>query len=406
MSFIDPYNPICDILQFDIKSIPNLSKYSNILTLNLTNNKISSININYLPPNIKKLILTKNIIDIAIDTTVISAKIKHLVLNDNKISSFYGQNFKNITKLRIDSNQLTEFVFPPNIKHLDISGNKIKKLQNFPLSLLTINCGNNMLTELPTINENLIDLTCNLNGLNELPKLPDTLRLLDASDNLLNNITQLPNNLRDLFLNGNLLSEINALPEHLNDLNLDENQFVELPYLPTELKTLCIKKNLLKEINPSEIPLSITHLDISHNKLIKIPYVLHERIERFNYEGNCNITTTNKYSITPDDWDNDNDDTNHLYNSDNPFGNNDFFSPYETKPNYNQYSNYNNFNNPHLNQQRNFNKYQNHHNYSNFNNYSNYNAEYFNDTGKYNFVDINLKNPRCVSIYNTKTVEI
>jgi len=385
--------------------IPNLSNYVKITTLNMSNNIISTIDIKDLPPNLEKLILTKNNIGIAIDSTVIPGKIKKLFLNDNLISKFYGQNFKNLTKLSVSSNKLIEFVFPPNVKIVDISGNQLTKLPNFPSSLRAIDCGHNMLEKLPKLNDNLVELTVNLNRLSTLSDLPNTLISLDASDNLINSIIRLPDNLRDLNLNNNLLCEICILPESLTDLHLDDNSFTELPYLPSNITTICIKKNGIRQFNPDEIPLSVTHLDISHNKIHEIPLILKHRLDRFDYSGNSDTISSNaitRYTIDNDSYSNDDEnDYNHLFNSDDPFDNK-YFSEYNKTDYDNTHNPYSNYSNPNLNYQ----KYLNRQNKLNGYNAEYYGTDYFNDTTKYNFVDINLKNPRCVSVYNTKIIDI
>jgi Leucine-rich repeat (LRR) protein len=395
-----------------MSSIPDLSNYVNITTLNASHNYISTINIKELPPNLEKLILTKNNINISIDSTVIPGKIKKLFLNDNMISRFYGQNFKNITNLSLSSNKLTEFVFPPNVKKVDISGNKISKLTNFPSSLQTIDCGHNMLTTLPKINDNLIELIVNLNRLQTLFELPDTLISLDASDNLINSITSLPNKLRDLNLNNNLLPEICKLPETLNELHLDDNYFTEMPYLPENVVTVCINKNEIREFSPDEIPLSVIHLDVSYNKIHEIPLILKHRVDRFEYGGNGNSNVISnaitKYTLDKDSYSNDDDDFSHLYESDTPFDDT-YFSNYN-KPKYDNIHNpYSNYNNNHLNYQRNMERQNNinHYNAEYYDNYfGNDTTKYYNDTTKYNYVNINLKNPRCVSIFNTKIIDL
>ena len=445
MSIIDPNNHLLNISRHYMTSIPYLSNYVNITKLNMSVNLLCKIDPSNLPPNLTTLILSKNNIDIVIDKTIIPLNIKKLKLNDNKIPKFDGTGLINLKKLYISGNQLTEFIFPPNIENLDISNNALSVLDNFPQTLKIIDCGNNHLEYLPKINNDLIMMVCNLNRIDTLSNLPDTIKLLDASDNLIRSIKSIPNSMQDLKLSNNLLTEITCrLPPTLNELYLDNNTLSKIPKLPNSVKTICLQQNELEEIDIEDIPMYAEYIDVSNNRIKEIPEYLKKNIKTFKYAGNFENCDIDYKKLTIDDDDvsyyddslwNDDDDDNYAYlyknantnknknknkkeekknqgtiyeyfkdddanDPDNPYTSYDPNASYDPYPNYQNYNYNHNYN----------------HIYGNSNKFSPYrddsssykNLDYYkklhNTTTNTEYTNINLGNPCCLSVYNKKQI--
>lgn len=395
MSFVDSTIHTYELCNYSLAVMPDFSEYDNLTELNMSHNSFCTIDPVKLPPYLMKLILIKNNLNSTINHKVILSTITMLCLDENLIDVFDGRELRNLKQLSIKNNDLREFIFPPNISMLYISGNKITNLDDFPASLRAIDCSHNQLSQLPKINIGLTELLCNLNIIEELPDLPDSIMALDASDNLLRTIEQLPANLEDLTLNGNSLSDIScSLPKFLKELYLDDNQFTYLPPMPSYIEIICIKNNKITKLHSQEIPFNVNHLNISNNKLSEIPLILKNRIKEFIFSGNredsvqplgnpcvqplgnpCGqplgnpLDIVNTKGTTFDDY----------YHAD---------TANETS--YDESS-------PHTRKRS--------------NSYS-WDSDYlFNDTKtttyeKYNFVNVNLKNPCCVSVWSTGKIII
>jgi hypothetical protein len=389
MSFIDETKSSLDMSKSHIVAFPDLSQYTNITSLNVSHNYIYNLDVDFFPPYIKSLSLSNNHLTGCVDD-VLPLTIEKLKLDNNNISKFDGSKFLNLKELSIASNNLVCFTFPPNIESLDISTNKLLKLPRFPDSLKGIACSNNLLTTLPTMNESLKCLSCNINKIEFLPYLPASLRELDASDNVIHTVVNLPNSLRCLLLSNNKLSGITCKTlNNLETLDIDNNRLQQVPLLPKNIINVNLAYNKIEEIDHSDIPYTVDKLNISYNRILEIPSGFRARFAEFEYQGNKYATRDfdmKKYGISDENEYNDDDD-DYLMGSKNNIHNyfdkhkNDRYDPYDSDFRYgNSY---------------------NHESYKNLSYYDKlHNSVKYPDT----YTDDNLKNPYCVSVYNTKKI--
>ena len=151
-----------------------VSKLTHIETINLNNNRIK--NLRNLPQNLISLFASNNIID---SLEGIPPSIVMLYLDNNNLNcitlkpfnnimcischhnrirlvehipetlniALFGNNsfevlpdFKNVSNLNVSYNNLNEFTFPKNAVEVDVSGNNLTSLMNFPLTLIRLTC--------------------------------------------------------------------------------------------------------------------------------------------------------------------------------------------------------------------------------------------------------------------------
>lgn len=151
-----------------------VSKLTHIETINLNNNKIKTLQ--NLPQNLISLSASNNVID---SLEGIPSSIVMLCLDNNNLNcislkpfsslmcischhnrirlvedisdtlniALFGNNsfevlpnFKNVSTLNVSYNHLDEFTFPKNAVEVDVSGNNLTSLMNFPPSLMRLTC--------------------------------------------------------------------------------------------------------------------------------------------------------------------------------------------------------------------------------------------------------------------------
>lgn len=150
-----------------INFIPNLSQFTNLLTLSLSRCSIKTLPI--LPNSLQTLIITRTELEYLpnLDNT----RLEYIVCSHNKLTSL--PKFPNTSIMLIMSyNKLTAITnLPDSLEEIILSNNQIKKIQHFPNNATSINVNYNLLTELPTIPEKTNELTCNHNKLISMPEI-------------------------------------------------------------------------------------------------------------------------------------------------------------------------------------------------------------------------------------------
>ena len=174
---------------YGFKTIPSLSKYSNLYFLNLTNNSLTTLP--ELPPSLSQLVCNNNKLT---SLPKLPDGLTLLDVRDNDISvmpvlpSFLTTLLISGNKIRVVEN------LPNTISRLNVSYNKIEYIRNLPIMLKQFNCShNNELTHLPKLPEMLNKLQCQYCSLVRLPILPYGIGYVDVCDNPIYIMENLPN---------------------------------------------------------------------------------------------------------------------------------------------------------------------------------------------------------------------
>ena len=141
-----------------IKSLPDLTRFKNLKTLNCYDNELTSLPT--LPQNLQKLYCYNNKLTLL---PSLPQNLEILICHNNKLTSLP--------------------TLPQNLKILDCYDNKLTSLPTLPQNIQNLSCSINELTYLPTLPQNLEILICHNNKLTLLPSLPQNLKILDCYDN-------------------------------------------------------------------------------------------------------------------------------------------------------------------------------------------------------------------------------
>lgn len=270
-----------------LDKIPDLSEFTWVEELNLGNNYISTIEKNKLPPNLTILNIYQNkLVDVKAEE--IPETVHTLNVHSNFINIFNGTEFKNIKRLFINLNKLTDIKYPPNIELLDVSDNLLKTLDDFPPNLTDIDCSNNEIKKLPALNNKLLRIDFSHNSIKDFPDFPDGTTTIIGITNGCTVINKVPSSIEELNMKDNRINEIKCIfPPSLTNLNLCDNSLMIMPDLPTNIEQVDLSSNRIQIIK--EIPESVKILDISDNCLTSIPDDLLKRniklIHDKNYTG-------------------------------------------------------------------------------------------------------------------------
>ena len=217
--------------------------------------------------------------------------IKTLILNKNYLRYICSEYLPStLEHLSLDENDLStiEFTHPlPHLKTLSVDTNRLKFIEfTQPLQQLhTFSAKQNsfwntaFLLDMPALKH----LTISQNDLKVLQNLPSTLQTLSAKLNKIQMIqSRLPDGLLECNLLGNSL-RMGSLPLHwgtnLRVLNLGYNSLKEFPKrLPDSLEDLRLMNNQIESI-PSRLPSSLKRMALTGNKLRELPQTTSVRLE-------------------------------------------------------------------------------------------------------------------------------
>lgn len=185
---------------------------------------------------------------------------------------------KQVAKLNLNNNRLTAlpYALPPKLSHLDISHNSFAELPiGLPNSLIEIIVHHNQIRHLFLV-------------------MPELLLNFDASYNQIENAGQVfGNGLSYLNLGYNRLTQMPSLAGlKLLSLNIEFNLFNELPALPNTLSILHAAGNQLN-ILPGIMPLRISFIDVSFNRLRDVQLLLLRKLKRLKIDSNLLSTIPN-----------------------------------------------------------------------------------------------------------------
>jgi len=236
-----------------------------------------------LPSNLKKLNCSFNKLKRLVN---LPNSITYLDCSNNQLISL--QDLPNsITYLDCSNNQLISLQDLPNsIKTLRCGNNQLISLQDLPNSLQELDCENNQLISLPP--NSLLYLYCNHNKLTSLPNLPKD--ILYCSFNQLTSLPNLLNTLIEIKCNHNQITNLSTLPIKLTDLECNHNKLSSLPDLPNTLERLYCRDNKLSSL--PTLPNRLQELDCRRNNLTTIPDS--NSLQKLYFNGNPNLILTAK----------------------------------------------------------------------------------------------------------------
>jgi Leucine-rich repeat (LRR) protein len=219
--------------------------------------------------------------------------IKTLNLSNNKIIKIENIPI-NVETLCLDNNEIEHVKtgdIPVSVTTLNLSKNYIKHIDSLPISLLVLNVSQNRIRNVAFLKNliNLLKLEMSCNNISNMDvELSPRLTYLDVSSNMISRVPQtqhlqelhitsnrivklnnLPKSLFILDASKNEISVINSIPAQIVELNLSHNEIRFLPILPNSLSILKLSNNKMKAI--SGIPIRLKHLNISHNELVCLP---------------------------------------------------------------------------------------------------------------------------------------
>lgn len=247
-----------DLTTIDYYSLPD-----SMYTLNLSDNNINNFPTS-LPLNLTTLDLSGNQIA-SFDSSVLPSSLFSFTMNDNLLSEFNPSVAlpNSLYILSIGENNITTFdpslALPNNLNTLVLRGNELTYFDPsiaLPSNLEVLNLGDNNIT---TFNPNVA--------------LPNTLISLYLNQNqitVFDPSLALPSNLISLVLDNNQLTSIDTtipLPNSITTLSLALNQFTTFDpvALPTSLKTLYLNQNNIGNFDPSlALPTTLEQLHLSN----------------------------------------------------------------------------------------------------------------------------------------------
>lgn len=277
-------NNLITKLPSSVTNLPNLAN------LNIDNNQIETIP--ELNKSLKKFIATNNKINKVIEQEISS--LKEFALNNNELDSFPTElKIPKMNSILINHNNFREINFTnilsSKITTIDISFNQIESIPkeiftNLP-NLHAFYAYFNKITEIPAEISNcktLFTLDISYNPIKKLPKLPRSLDRIYASNCQIESFDDDPFVgpsttkvfLSHVDLSGNNLESFSNI-ESVQILNLSQNRIKKLPLITENLRILDVSMNQI-ESTPDSIPqiisgVSITDLNLSHNKLTEVP---------------------------------------------------------------------------------------------------------------------------------------
>jgi hypothetical protein len=269
-----------------LDKLPNLTDFEWVTELDISHNELSFLM--NLPPKLEKLEAQQNVLEEEIHFDI-PISITHLNVSHNKLHSIFdGSMFPNLTFLQMNSNKITEFAFPPNIKMADISSNLISDLDIFPESLHSLDCSYNTLQVLSGLNHNLVVIDFSNNGIYIFPDFSNCpeITCIRGTRTKVSSINYLPPKLKKISMSYCAIDEINcALPLQLKVLHIGHNTLIEMPELPPFIEEVLLNDNMISELR--KIPASVEKLNVSNNLLLEIPnYLKHRIFKELDYSGN------------------------------------------------------------------------------------------------------------------------
>ncbi|MBK7809059.1 MAG: hypothetical protein IPJ51_22665 [Saprospiraceae bacterium] len=173
------------------------------------------------------------------------------------------------------------------------------KLPDLPTTLTHMDCSVNKLESLPSLSSGLKELNISWNKISKIQSLPNTMTKFEAENNMLSNLPNIPDSLKFINVNSNHLKVLPTLNQKLHTVFVSNNALSNLPNLPNSLTSLDITYNCFDSLIISEIinkpkyftsnvvPILCNGLDEPQNHLINTSFT---NFKTKNYEIIIDIT--------------------------------------------------------------------------------------------------------------------
>lgn len=270
----------------DIASLPSHVHFESLTLLNISYNKLNSINnIGHIAPHLEKLIADFNFIDEFPPN--LPHGIQYISLENNRLANLPPLNvYQSLSFLSVNDNCIQNLPqLPQSLKKLSLENNRIQSTASISLtSLQTLSIYNNNLQQVPHFTNSLITIFLgSFNKIHEINvnEFSQTITQIDLAGN---NIEKLPKHLfmlpelKILNIYSNKISEmpIEISVSQLQILNISRNPISSLPKLPQTLGVLIAHDCLFKDFPNSVSSLSrIVSIDFSNNKIKSVPFLPH-----------------------------------------------------------------------------------------------------------------------------------
>jgi len=276
-------NIILDLSQRSLDKIPEeLKEFTWIKKLIIKKNAITCVPTSDFPPDITSIDISINKI-MKINGSMLTMKLVVLEVQNNRITEFDGKEFKYLKNIDLSFNELKEIKsFPPNLVEGDFSFNKIIEIKSFPLNLVTCNLSTNHLQIIAPTNSKLKFLDISHNNIK------------DSDEIMLNT------GLQELDITDNTLQKLPKIPDTLESLIFSHNIIDEINEpLPKSLKKLCGANNRII-IFDTIIPINIHTIDLEGNRLSEFIDISNTNIVCMNLGDNClqNLPYLNKIPLS------------------------------------------------------------------------------------------------------------
>jgi hypothetical protein len=231
-------NNTCEFteMEFSYQKIPIKIVQLDSLT-ELIISKTNLDKIDFLPPNIEKLTVSKSQL-LYVDCKEFPQSLNYINFTSNKLQILININ-ENVKTLILEDNNLSDVVFPQSMDKLSLRDNKFE----------SISCIKNMtyLRELDLANNNISDIDY----------LLDSIEILNISKNCMTEINKLPLSLKEIAAYNNKIYKITCeFPKNLEKIDFYNNNFQIFPDLIESIKWVDLSYNELKKF-----PKNFKHLE-------------------------------------------------------------------------------------------------------------------------------------------------
>lgn len=258
-----------------------------LLSLDLSMNELRDLpdNISAICPCLQSLNISFNILTKL--TSQMPETLVTLNASFNEIDTISNHicNLGNLTTLNLEQNRLKKLpTLPGSIKTLILDGNQLEQCDPSSFrDVVQLNFSGNNMKEIPLLscNTNICSFSQNLVRQVSMSRIGDTTKTLDLSHCMLESVPpslfRLPQ-LVNLFLQANKLEEIpdTFSSSIIQSLNVSHNKLTKLPPFPHTLESIYASFNDIESIDDMCIGCdALTTVVLSNAKLTHVPRVLH-----------------------------------------------------------------------------------------------------------------------------------